>query len=99
MKLDKAFVMGMTVVADDEAIVSSTIELAHNLGLRIVAEGVEDRETWEALAALGCELAQGHYVAPPMPGEEATRWLWEHRAGTPTPQRPDRFTISATHHR
>jgi diguanylate cyclase (GGDEF)-like protein len=99
VKLDKAFVMGMTVDADDEAIVSSTIELAHNLGLRIVAEGVEDRETWDALAVLGCELAQGHYVAPPMAAEAATRWLWERRAGEPTPERPDRFTISATHRR
>jgi diguanylate cyclase (GGDEF)-like protein len=99
VKLDKAFVMGMTVDADDEAIVSSTIELAHNLGLRIVAEGVEDRETWEALAGLGCELAQGHYVAPPMAAAEATRWLWEHRAGEPTPERPDRFTISGTQRR
>jgi len=99
VKLDKAFVMGMTVDADDEAIVSSTIELAHNLGLRIVAEGVEDRETWDALAVLGCELAQGHYLAPPMAAAEATRWLWEHRAGEATPERPDRFTISATHHR
>jgi diguanylate cyclase (GGDEF)-like protein len=99
VKLDKAFVMGMTVDADDEAIVSSTIELAHNLGLRIVAEGVEDRETWEALAGLGCELAQGHYVAPPMAATEATRWLWEHRAAEPTPERPDRFTISGTQRR
>jgi len=99
VKLDKAFVMGMTVDADDEAIVSSTIELAHNLGLRIVAEGVEDRETWDALAVLGCELAQGHYLAPPMAAAEATRWLGEHRAGEATPERPDRFTISATHHR
>jgi EAL domain-containing protein (putative c-di-GMP-specific phosphodiesterase class I) len=99
VKLDKAFVMGMTVDADDEAIVSSTIELAHNLGLRIVAEGVEDRETWEALAGLGCELAQGHYVAPPMAATEATRWLWEHRAGVPIPERPERFTISGTQRR
>ena len=99
VKLDKAFVMGMTVDADDEAIVSSTIELAHNLGLRIVAEGVEDRATWEALAALGCELAQGHYVAPPMPAEQATAWLWEHRAAEPTPELPDRFTFSGTQRR
>jgi diguanylate cyclase (GGDEF)-like protein len=99
VKLDKAFVMGMTVDADDEAIVGSTIELAHNLGLRIVAEGVEDRETWDALAALGCELAQGHYVSPPMPAEQATSWLWEHRAGERTQERPERFTISATHRR
>jgi predicted signal transduction protein with EAL and GGDEF domain len=99
VKLDKAFVIGMTVDADDEAIVGSTIELAHSLGLRIVAEGVEDRETWNALAVLGCELARGHYVAPPMPAEQATSWLWEHRAGEPTRERPERFTISATHRR
>src|SRR6266511_2451122 len=54
-----------------------------------------DRETWDALAVLGCELAQGHYLAPPMAAAEATRWLWEQRAGEATPERPDRFTISA----
>jgi EAL domain-containing protein (putative c-di-GMP-specific phosphodiesterase class I) len=75
VKLDKSFVIGMTVDADDEAIVRSTVELAHNLGLRMVAEGVEDADTWQALAVMGCELAQGFHLAPPMPPEQATAWL------------------------
>jgi EAL domain-containing protein (putative c-di-GMP-specific phosphodiesterase class I) len=87
VKLDKSFVMGMTADPDDAAIVRSTVELARNLGLRMVAEGVEDQATWEALAAMGCELAQGYYLATPMPAEEATAWLAEHQAG--------RFTIAA----
>jgi len=84
VKLDKSFVLGMTTDPDDAAIVRSTIELAHSLGLGMVAEGVEDRETWEALAAMGCELAQGNYLAPPMPAEEASRWLRRHLAGLAT---------------
>ncbi len=65
----------MTSDADDAAIVRSTVELAHNLGLRMVAEGVEDQATWDALAAMGCELAQGYHLARPMPADEATAWL------------------------
>jgi diguanylate cyclase len=84
VKLDKSFVLGMTTDPDDAAIVRSTIELAHSLGLGMVAEGVEDRETWEALAAMGCELAQGNYLAPPMPAEEASRWLRRRLAGLAT---------------
>ena len=84
VKLDKSFVLGMTTDPDDAAIVRSTIELAHSLGLGMVAEGVEDRETWAALAAMGCELAQGNYLAPPMPAEEASRWLRRRLAGLAT---------------
>jgi diguanylate cyclase (GGDEF)-like protein len=87
VKLDKSFVLGMTSDADDAAIVRSTVELARNLGLRMVAEGVEDRETWDALAAMGCELAQGYHLATPMPAAEATEWLAARTAG--------RFTMPA----
>jgi diguanylate cyclase (GGDEF)-like protein len=78
VKLDKAFVLGMTSDPNDAAIVRSTVELTRNLGLRMVAEGVEDAETWQALAAMGCELAQGYHLAPPMPPDQAMAWLQRH---------------------
>ncbi len=67
IKIDKSFVLDMTVDEADEAIVRSTIELAHNLGLRVVAEGVESAETWMRLGALGCDLAQGFHLSRPLP--------------------------------
>jgi diguanylate cyclase (GGDEF)-like protein len=67
IKIDKSFVLDMADDEADEAIVRSTIELAHNLGLRVVAEGVESAETWMRLAALGCDLAQGFHLARPLP--------------------------------
>jgi EAL domain-containing protein (putative c-di-GMP-specific phosphodiesterase class I) len=70
VKLDKSFVLNMTGDADDAAIVRSTIELAHNLGLQLVAEGVEDQETLELLASIGCDLVQGYHLARPMPANE-----------------------------
>ena len=91
VKLDKSFVLGMTTDPDDAAIVRSTVELARNLGLRMVAEGVEDQATWDALAAMGCELAQGYHLARPMPAAEATDWLAINRAG--------RFTMPAAERR
>jgi EAL domain-containing protein (putative c-di-GMP-specific phosphodiesterase class I) len=73
VKLDKSFVLNMTGDANDAAIVRSTIELAHNLGLQLVAEGIEDQETLELLAALGCDLAQGYHLARPMPADQLVR--------------------------
>jgi diguanylate cyclase (GGDEF)-like protein len=70
VKLDKSFVLNMTGDVDDAAIVRSTIELAHNLGLQLVAEGVEDQETLELLTTLGCDLVQGYHLARPMPADE-----------------------------
>jgi predicted signal transduction protein with EAL and GGDEF domain len=61
--------------ADDAAIVRSTIELAHNLGLQLVAEGVEDQETLELLASLSCDLAQGYHLARPIPADELASML------------------------
>jgi diguanylate cyclase len=57
------------------AIVEHTVALAHALGLRLVAEGVEDAATGAALAALGCDVAQGYAIARPMPADEFLRWL------------------------
>ena len=64
----------------DAKIVRSTIDLARNLGLRVVAEGVEDAATWERLTALECDVAQGFYLSPPIHPRDLTRW-WVGRPG------------------
>ncbi len=76
LKIDRTFVMGMDGNGgEDTAIVRSTSELAHNLGLSVVAEGVEDQETLDALTLMGCDHAQGYHIARPMPADELVRWL------------------------
>ncbi len=75
IKIDKSFVLDMATNENDAVIVRSAIELAHALGLQVVAEGVEDAETWQRLAQLGCDAGQAYYVARPMPAEEMGRWL------------------------
>ncbi|MGH2700314.1 MAG: putative bifunctional diguanylate cyclase/phosphodiesterase [Actinomycetota bacterium] len=75
IKIDKSFILGMTDDDNDEVIVRSTIDLARNLGLRVVAEGVETHEVWNILQSLGCDLAQGFYLGRPMPGAELPYWL------------------------
>ena len=75
IKIDRSFVMQMHVDANDFMIVRATVDLGRNLGLRVVAEGVEDRETFDRLADFGCDEAQGYYISRPMPLDEFTRWL------------------------
>jgi EAL domain-containing protein (putative c-di-GMP-specific phosphodiesterase class I) len=75
LKVDRSFVGHMTTSNSDAVIVRSTIDLGHNLGLHVVAEGVENRATWEELAALGCDTAQGYHLGRPMPATELERWL------------------------
>jgi diguanylate cyclase (GGDEF)-like protein len=75
LKVDRSFVAGMAFDADDAAIVGSTISLAHSLGMRVVAEGVEDDETWEQLTAIGCDLIQGYALARPLPPAELEELL------------------------
>jgi diguanylate cyclase (GGDEF)-like protein/PAS domain S-box-containing protein len=75
IKVDRSFVLNMLKNSSDEAIVRSTIELAHNLGLRAIAEGVEDAATLDRLRVLGCDLAQGFYMGSPMPLAELAGWL------------------------
>jgi EAL domain-containing protein (putative c-di-GMP-specific phosphodiesterase class I) len=79
VKVDRSFVLGMSSDTDDAAIVRSTIELARALGLRVVAEGVEDERTWRLLVGAGCHVAQGWFFARPMPGEEIAAWLARYR--------------------
>ncbi|MEH1168855.1 bifunctional diguanylate cyclase/phosphodiesterase [Micromonospora sp. CPCC 205539] len=84
VKVDRSFVLGMADDADDAAIVRSMIELAGALGLRVVAEGVEDERTWRMLHAAGCDAAQGWFYARPMPAEELVTWLARYRPVRPT---------------
>jgi diguanylate cyclase (GGDEF)-like protein len=75
LKIDRAFVRRMTHDTEDAAIVRSTIALAHELGLRVVGEGVEDSQTLEMLGRLGCDIAQGYYLNRPQPAAELSTWL------------------------
>jgi EAL domain-containing protein (putative c-di-GMP-specific phosphodiesterase class I) len=75
LKIDKTFVTGMARDASDAVIVRSTIELAHNMGLRVVAEGVEDEATLDQLRVLGCDAVQGFFLARPMAQKDLVAWL------------------------
>ncbi|WP_433216078.1 putative bifunctional diguanylate cyclase/phosphodiesterase [Dactylosporangium sp. CS-047395] len=75
VKIDRSFVLGVATDPDDAAIVRSMIDLARALGLRVVAEGVEDERTWRMLVAAGCDVAQGWYFARPMPPDRLLDWL------------------------
>jgi diguanylate cyclase (GGDEF)-like protein len=82
IKIDRSFVMNMLDDPNDAMIVRATVELGKNLGLQVVAEGVEDRATLDQLAEMGCDLAQGYHISRPVPTSEATRWLEEHAVRT-----------------
>lgn len=75
LKIDRSFVSHMLVRADDFTIVRATVELGRNLGLRVVAEGVEERETFDRLGDFGCDEAQGFYIAKPLEPEAFWQWL------------------------
>ena len=83
VKIDRSFVSRMGAHANEKIIVNSTIDLAHHLGLRAVAEGVEHPDLLVALRALGCDVAQGYAVSRPLPALEATRWLRGVRTRSP----------------
>ncbi|MDQ2831920.1 MAG: EAL domain-containing protein, partial [Chloroflexota bacterium] len=75
IKIDKSFVLGMTADAKDTAIVRSIVDMSRHLGLRVVAEGIEDRASWDALAGMGCAMAQGYYLSRPLPAPALQQWL------------------------
>ena len=83
IKADKSFVMTMCSVNDDAVIVRSIIDLAHNLGVRVVAEGVEDKATMDLLNEYGCDEAQGYYFSRPLRGEDLLEWLGTSSFGLP----------------
>ncbi len=80
LKVDRAFVTDLTRVPTNAAIVRSLVDLAHNLGFVVVAEGVEDAHTLTELGDMGCDFAQGFLMARPMPAADLTTWMAEHRA-------------------
>lgn len=75
IKIDKSFVFNMAGKEKCNAIVRSTITLAHNLGLQVVAEGVEEEVSYKQLQTLECDIAQGYYIARPMPLSDYIDWL------------------------
>jgi diguanylate cyclase (GGDEF)-like protein len=84
LKIDRSFVAGLASGTAEIAIIRSTIQLAHDLGLRVVAEGVEDEPTLDALRTLGCNLAQGYHVSRPLPSQEFESWLYQNALPQPT---------------
>jgi EAL domain-containing protein (putative c-di-GMP-specific phosphodiesterase class I) len=75
LKIDRSFVAGIGEDLEDTAIVGMIIELAHTLGMEVIAEGVESEEQAEQLKEMGCDRGQGYYFARPLPSEETTRFL------------------------
>lgn len=75
VKIDRSFVMGMATNENDAVIVRSTIDLAHNIGLKVTAEGVEDAAIYSLLKELGCDFVQGYYISKPLPLAELAAWL------------------------
>lgn len=75
LKIDQSFVFHMADDKDDATIVRSTIDLGHNMGLVVVAEGIENKATWDMLQAMGCDLAQGYYISRPLAPDALLEWI------------------------
>ena len=94
LKIDRSFVANMRGSADDAVIVRSAIDLGRNLGLEVVAEGVEDAAALDELKTLGCDVAQGFHISRPIAGDELIQWLepgtcgFELACGTATSSAP-----------
>jgi EAL domain-containing protein (putative c-di-GMP-specific phosphodiesterase class I) len=82
IKIDRSFVTHLSTVTGDAMIVRSTIELAHNLGLTVVAEGIEDEAALQILQDDGCDMGQGYLFSRPCPADELTEWLTNSPFGT-----------------
>ncbi len=87
LKIDKSFVIEMINDMSDAVIVRSTIDLAHNMGMTVVAEGIESQEVWEKLLDLGCDLGQGYLMCHPCPASDLEQWFqhsdWNEQNNTP----------------
>ena len=82
IKIDKSFVLRMDVDAEDAMIVRSTIDLAHGLGLHVLAEGVETANAWHRLGELGCDAVQGYLISRPLPADQLADWLQQRTSAT-----------------
>ena len=78
LKIDRSFIGGIVANPDLSTIVRSTIELGHNLGMKVVAEGVEDGHAWDLLEVLGCDDAQGYFMSPPLEAAALVEWMRQH---------------------
>lgn len=100
IKIDKSFVLKLATNRGDAILVKSTIELGHNLGLKVTAEGIEDEESLKILQAYGCETGQGYFISKPIPAEDfetfyaASRWA-PRRVNPGTKQGAIRGSITA----
>jgi EAL domain-containing protein (putative c-di-GMP-specific phosphodiesterase class I) len=83
LKIDRSFMMRLAVASDDEVIVRSTIDLAHNLGLTVVTEGVENENVVKLLSEHQCDAAQGCFFSRPCAADELTTWMTESPYGPP----------------
>jgi diguanylate cyclase (GGDEF)-like protein len=81
LKIHKSFISDMIIDEKNAMIVQYMVDLAHNLKLKVVADGVENQETWDRLVALGCDAAQGYFIGRPLPADKITRWLTKHPGG------------------
>lgn len=93
IKIDRSFIMAMASSENDAVIVRSTIDLGRNLGLEVVAEGVETQEVWDELAALECDQAQGYYLSKPVAADEITALVLQ-RPLDHQPERPEAAVIA-----
>lgn len=78
LKIDKSFIMDMIDDDSDAMIVRSTIDLAHNLGMQVIAEGIEEKEIFELLSILGCKLGQGYFISRPISDDNLEKWIVKH---------------------
>jgi diguanylate cyclase (GGDEF)-like protein len=90
LKIDRSFIAGLLSSATNAAIVRSTIGLGHDLGLVVVAEGVEDQPTWDVLTELGCDTIQGYFASKPLPAAVLENWIVERSS---MPSLPDRARL------
>ena len=81
IKVDKSFVMKAMTDKEAAAITRITIELGHSLSLEVVAEGIEDRKTYDFLKDLGCEIGQGYFISRPVDVDEFSVWVNEYNIG------------------
>lgn len=78
VKIDRSFILKMKENENDDTVVRATIHMGHELGFKVLAEGVEDKSIVEQLKRRGCDLAQGYYFSKPQPRDDVLAWLTEH---------------------
>jgi EAL domain-containing protein (putative c-di-GMP-specific phosphodiesterase class I) len=81
VKIDQSFVRDMSIDVSSRAIVEATVDLAHRLGLKVIAEGVETQSAYDALRAMGCDFAQGYLIARPLAPGTVTKWIADRQDG------------------